>query len=358
MAGKKRVRIVDIAKAAGVSPATVSRLLNQKEGEIKVSNETRHKILTAIETLGYERALISSILSADKTGIISAVNRNVGGTFMSRLAHAVQVAAHERNVEVLIGSTRPDTGGIEAQLAMLQGQLFDGFLLLGDLPGYDDMIERLATLEKPHVSVGGGAKSAPPRVSIDEAAGVSMMLDYLRGLGHRRIVLLGHPRLISFRERITAFHEDYAQHDPANWDPTLLVNNDNYRHLLPDAELQVKLHPSAALAAQRIMQGENPPTAIMCVADGYAAAVIKGLRQIGIQVPDDVSVAGFDDSPEAVVSEPEITTIRQPISDLAQRAVNLLLDLVEDPTRDDVERLVVVQPELILRASCAKPGSN
>lgn len=355
MAGKKRVRIVDIAKAAGVSPATVSRMLNQKVGEIKVSNDTRHKILKAIEDLGYERALISSLLRAEKTGIISAVNRNVGGTFMSRLAHAIQVAAHDRNVEVLIGNTRADTGGIEAQLAMLQGQLFDGFLLLGDLPGYDNLIARLETLEKPHVSVGGGARSAPPRVSIDERDGVFQVLDYLRQLGHRRIAMLGHTRLISFRERIGAFKDYCARYEDMRVQPAWLINNDDYRHLLTDADVGIELHPSAALAAQHVMQAADPPTAIMCVADGYAAAVIKGLRAIGLRVPEDVSVTGFDDSPEALVSQPEITTIRQPLRELARHSVDLLLALIDDPNRDDVERLIIIPPELIIRDSCAAP---
>ncbi len=355
MSQNKRVRIVDIARAAGVSPATVSRLLNQKEGEIKVGEETRSRILNAIDELGYERSLISSLLRSEKTGIVSAVCRNVGGTFLNMLMQHVMHAAHEQNIELLVSSTRLDSRDIEAQAAILQGQLFDGFLVLGTAPTYETVINRFKSMNKPFVSVATGMATRPPLVNVDEALGINLLMSHLSSLGHQRIAFLGNINSVPSQERFDAYQ---AYLKPLGLTlPDAYVQN-NLMYTPEDKSFVSEVHKGAAQAAQQLMQLDEPPTAILCVADGYAAGAVKGLLQMGLRIPEDISVVGFDGSLESEIYHPPITTIRQPVEQIASAAIELLLKLIDNPEDiDHLEQHMIIKPELLVRSSTTNPNT-
>jgi LacI family transcriptional regulator len=128
MTQEKQVSISDIAKAAGVSATTVSRVLNDAQGEIRISEQTRQLVLEAAERMGYQRNPFASALRTNRTGIVGAVNPNVSGTYMSILGHHLQLAAQKLGIELLIGTPHTDDEGIAGQLSILQGQIFDGVL--------------------------------------------------------------------------------------------------------------------------------------------------------------------------------------------------------------------------------------
>ena len=130
------VSITDIAEAAGVSVTTVSRVLNNKQGDIRISDKTRQRVQKVADELGYQRNPLASALRSNRTGIIGAINRAVSGTYMSLLAHQIQLVAQERDIELFVGAPRENSAAIAGQLSVLQSHLFDGALFLGDLASY------------------------------------------------------------------------------------------------------------------------------------------------------------------------------------------------------------------------------
>ena len=181
------------AAAAGVSPTTVSRVLNNKRGDIRISDKTRALVLDVAKQLGYQRNPLASALRSNRTGIIGAINSAMSGTYMSRLAHHIQLVAQERNIDLFVGAPRESSDAIAGQLSVLQSHLFDGVLFLGDLARYQAFASR--DFAQPHVHVLPGDEQWLPLVSVDEAQGVKLALDHLTDLGHRRIGLPRQPSL-------------------------------------------------------------------------------------------------------------------------------------------------------------------
>jgi len=153
---------------------------------VRIGAETRQRVIEIAQRPGCQPNLFAAALRSNRTGIIGAVNLNPGGWFMGRLGMEVQLAAQKRDVELFVGVVRSKADNVEAQLTILQGQLFEGFLLLGDMPSYRDVALRLKNLDKPYVSVASGADIEPPLVHTDEARGMKMILDHLIDLGRRK----------------------------------------------------------------------------------------------------------------------------------------------------------------------------
>ena len=156
MPRKSAVGIRDIAEAAGVSISTVSTILNNKSDNVRISAETRQRVSEIARRLGYQPNFFASALRSNRTGIVGAINLNPSGWFMGRLGMEAQLAARKRGVELFIGGVQDGPEGVEAQLTLLQGQLFDGFVLLGDMPNYREVARKLKNLDKPLVSVAAG----------------------------------------------------------------------------------------------------------------------------------------------------------------------------------------------------------
>jgi DNA-binding LacI/PurR family transcriptional regulator len=356
MTDKKRVRIADIAEAAGVSTATVSRVINEKDGDIRISDETRNRVLEAIDRLGYERNLFSFALRAEKTGIIGAVNRNPSGLFMSNLAHEILREAHERDVEILMAATYSEETSAKAQISMLQGQLFDGFLLLGDMPNYHKMIEQLRKLDKPYVSVFGGTSALPPLVHVDERKGMKLALDHLTELGHHKIAFMGSPSWVGIGERLEAF-EKYLHRKGIPLPSSYMCTMGDLAYAPESGQSFTKPseHLLGAKHAQELMQLPDPPTAIFCATDGFAMQAIYGLSMLGISVPHDVSVVGYDGVPMTAYYNPPVTTVQTPIDQIAAEAIRLLLELIDSPDTANMNNRVILEPKLIVRKSTARP---
>ena len=210
MSRQDSVSITDIAAAAGVSATTVSRVLNNKQGDIRISQKTRDLVHEVAVKLGYQRNPLASALRSNRTGIIGAINRAVSGTYMSRLAHQIQLVAQNRNIELFVGAPRENSNAIAGQLSVLQSHLFDGVLFLGDLASYETFDFAL-----PHVHVVPGNEQLLPLVTVDEAQGVKLALDYLTQLGHTKLACLGSPAWPWDGRRVRFYKEYVARHlDP------------------------------------------------------------------------------------------------------------------------------------------------
>jgi len=352
MSRKSAVGIRDIAEAAGVSISTVSKILNNKTDGVRIGYETRQRVIEIAQRLGYQPNPIASALRSNRTGIVGAVNLNPGGWFMGRMGLEVQLAAQKRGVELFVGAVHSQADSVEAQLTILQGQLFDGFLLLGDMPSYQDATRKWKNLDKPYVSVAAGANIQAPMVHTDEARGVQLILDYLIGLGHHKIAFMGSLAWPLMPERFQLFREYLTERGlsiPDNYVSAV----DCFPYLPEEFAALERMHRVAIQHAISLLQQPDPPTAIFCAADAFALGTLKGVLQLGLAVPHDVSVTSFDGTDGTFACQPELTTLRRPIKKVAAEAIDLLLALIDSPDDPALQKRILVEPELIVRDSCA-----
>ena len=318
-------RIRDVARRAGVSPATVSRVLT---GSARVTDARRERVERAIAELGFRPSSLARGLSLGRTGtlgVIAPFFRHWGT--MARLRGITDSAA-AADYDLMIFNVEAPKQRADALLEFARRDRVDGLLVLS-VPLEDDHVEQLRREELPVVLVDVD-RSELSRVTIDDVAGGRMATEHLLERGHRRIGFVGDVpddglgftvsdlRLGGYREALAAAGV------PADPDVVSLgvYGRDGAR----------------ALAADLLARGDRP-TAIFAASDMQAVGVLEAAAQAGLQVPDDVAVVGFDDIEIADVLG--LTTVRQPLADTGAEAVRLLLAELEDGAHDPVE---IVKP--------------
>lgn len=358
MVKRKKVTITDIAQEAGVSIGLVSRVLNGDESA-RVSSDTRQRILQIAEMRGYAANLFAAALRTERTGLIGVLSPNLSGTFLGSLTMALQRAAVEQSVDLLVALPKSDSQGIASQLQRMQAMLFDGFLLLSNALDYQATIRKLQLIEKPYVSVCAGLHMQGPLVNSDDMAALQIAVDYLYALGHRRIALLYNSNWPLERDYQRYFVQALdACRLPVYPELILDIHDALYTPQSPDFQDTWTLKP--AQAVQRLMRSANPPTAILCSNDGFAVACIKGLMQMQLQVPGDVSVIGYNDELISTLFYPELTTIRQPLEEIASTSIRLLRSILHQDKVDQSQLASIrhiIRPELVERDTCAPPKS-
>jgi LacI family transcriptional regulator len=332
---ERRVTIGDVAAEAGVSVATVSKVINGRWG---VAEQTSARVQAVIDELGYQSSLVAQSLRRRQTNVLGVLVVDIE-PFSAELLKGAARAVHGSGYELVVfsGCGRADdqVGWEQRYLSRVSGTLCDGAILV--TPSSVD-----ATYGAPVVAVDhNAASSSLPTVDSDNLAGAVAATEYLLGLGHRRIGLLaGRPDLESARLRErgyrTALRAAGIEVDPK------LVRVGGYQ---PD---------SAEEAARLMLQGDDRPSAIFAANDVSALAAIGAARALGLDVPRDLSVIGFDNVPESALSEPPLTTIQQPIQQMGFDAVELLIGLIEKRPELATQRMLPTQ--LVVRGSCAAPG--
>ncbi|MBK9123652.1 MAG: LacI family DNA-binding transcriptional regulator [Chloroflexi bacterium] len=342
MSQRKTVTISDVAQAAGVSPGTVSRVLNQRGSDVKISESTRQQVLEAVQRLGYRPNLFASALRTQRTGVIGAIVRDINDPFFGLLTRELQQVARHAGFELLLGHAQDDLDIAERQLAVMTNW-FEGVLLIGDMAGDQEIIARLNESDTPYVSIARGINGDGAFVNIDDSTGIRQAMDYLARLGHRRVAFVGTLERVGIHSRFVAYQEYVASHDFV-WHPDYVRSCANGR----------EQGNHAALALLRLPE---PPTAIVCATDLLAVGAIAGAWSVGWRVPDAVSIIGFDDIEEGASTFPPLTTIRQPVRTMASAALELLTALMNDDDLAMDESHVLIGPTLTVRRSCAPPAS-
>ncbi|WP_152397677.1 LacI family DNA-binding transcriptional regulator [Paenibacillus cellulositrophicus] len=331
------VTIADVAAKAGVSLATVSRVLNNRDGSIKISEKTKQKVLQSAQELGYQINPFAAALRSKRSGVIGAIIRDIHDPFLSLLVREVQKAAHDKGMEMLMGHADYDAHTAERQLHFMINHWFDGLVLIGNLSTHS-LLERSKQSGTPIVSITGDRSLPIPQVRTDDAKGVHLALDHLIELGHHTIGFLGNLEHAGVRTRLRAF-KDYLQHRGFEPDES---------HILDARDRFTAFERSKAFFECR-----KAPSALFCTSDQYALSAIRAAWYLNKRIPDDLSIIGFDDIEEAADSFPPLTTVKQPARELAITAINLLTGLI-DGTRDTIEQSEsVVEPQLIIRETTA-----
>ena len=337
------ITIADVAREAGVSPGTVSRVLNQRGGDIKISEATRQLVMRTVERLGYRPNLFAAALRTQRTGVIGAIVRDINDPFLGLFARELQQAARDKGFEILLGYAQDDVAVAERQLAVM-ANWFDGVLLIGDMPGDHEIIPRLNESGTPFVSVARGIEEDIACVNIDDASGIQLAAEYLYRLGHRRIAFVGTLERVGIHQRMVAFQRFVAERN--------LPSPEGYIRSCANG----RAHGSQAI--QDLLLLPEPPTAVICATDLLAVGAIAGAWHAGWRVPGSLSIVGFDDIEESSGTYPDLTTVRQPVRDMALAAISLLTSLISrvGVSQDDLH--VLIRPTLTIRRSCAPPPSD
>lgn len=334
------MRIKDIAERLGVSAATVSRALNDKPG---VSFDMRRQVLELAAQVAFTPHGVGRGLSTARTQTLGfIVRRKVfpasRDPFYWQIMHGVEEAAAQRGYHVILSSVgETDAARPQPDLLLVRENRVDGLILAG--PDIDRrLIVELALADVPLVLVDNSLRQTALDVVLsDDRVGALAVVAHLLGHGHRRVAFLGGPAdWISSAERAAGYREALAAAD-LHAQATVVQ----------EAETTVA---SGYAAACRLLVGDTPPTALFAVNDSMAIGALRAARELGLRVPEDVAVAGFDDIDAAQHTHPPLTTARIFKERLGSVAANRLLDRLADPASPP--QRTYVGTELIIRQSC------
>lgn len=327
------VRIADVARMANVSTATVSRVISNA-GTVK--KETAEKVLEAIKKLNYQPNMLARQLRRSETKTIIVVVPDITNTLFSSVLRGIESVAIENGYQVLLGDARNNVETETSYLTILGQKKADGLILL--TARTDQKILEELSQDYPVVlacEYYEGTKL--PSVSIDNVSSARKATEYLISLKHKRIGHISGPlNVVVGRDRCKGFHQAMAKHG-LSVDPSLVQ----------EGEFSFE---SGFNLMMKFLSLEEPPTAIFAGNDEMAMGAVKAATSKGYRVPEDLSVVGFDDIKFASIFEPALTTIVQPTFDMGQKAMHLLLRLINN---EELEKDQFILPDkLIVRDSC------
>ncbi len=336
------VTIEDVARAAGVSAMTVSRVINK---EPNVRDETRQIVLETIERMNYSPNTAARSLAAGDATHIGLLYSNPSAAYLSQFLVGALDGARKAGSHLVIEACESEDDAEQSEVARrLATADVEGVILPPPLSESVAILTELAAADTPVVTVAMG-KLYPNalNVRIDDFAAAAEMTDYLLDLGHRRIALIkGHPEHIASIERERGF---LAAVQRAGLKPEDVAIEQGYFTFRSGLE-----------AAEKLLRREVRPTAIFASNDDMAAATVSVAHRLGLDVPRDLTVVGFDDTSPATTVWPELTTIRQPVSAMAEAAFDLLLTELRSRRRGSIApQEIVLDHELIIRESAGPP---
>ena len=336
--GEKAVSIYDVAKRAGVSIKTVSLVINRQPN---VSLQTRTAVLAAIDALAYRPNVFARGLASERSFLIGLLHDVAPGCYIADLQLGALARCREDGYHLMVELLNPqqDADLPQRVRSLVSESVLHGVILTPPLCDEPVLMEELTKTHTPFVRIAPGTQLPRlPAICIDEYKAAYEMTAYLIGLGHRRI----------------AFVKGKPDHGAAR------LRFDGYCTALADAGIPVAeeycaqgffTYQSGIEAGERLLALKNRPTAIFAGNDDMAAGVMTAAQRLNLAIPDELSLAGFDDSVVAQVVWPHLTTCRQPIKDMAAAAVSILT------RRRNVDQPQVHQlkHELVVRESTAAP---
>ncbi|GLW99248.1 LacI family DNA-binding transcriptional regulator [Microtetraspora sp. NBRC 16547] len=324
------VTIHDVARAAGVSVASASRALS---GRRKVTPDIAERVARAAAELGYQPNAVAKALRDQTTGTIGMIVPGIGNPFFTTIVEAVEHQLQQTGRDLLLCASqyRPD---IEARrLDTLLARRVDGLIISpcdieASVPAVLNAARRVPLVQVDRHIEGGGADW----VGVDDDSALAQAVDHVAEGGARRVVFVG-SRLMnsSARSRLSGFERAAARAGVATAPP-----------LLGEFTLEWGIE-----AGRLLLGGDAMPDAVICGNDQIAVGLVRALRMGGVRVPDDVSVVGFDDVGHAAMCDPPLTTVRQPVEEMAAEAVRLLGQVRMGAPRP--AQRVAIAPQLVVR---------
>jgi LacI family transcriptional regulator len=324
-----RVKMSDVAARAGVSVATVSKVVNGRYG---VAKETIDLVNSVIDELGYVGNLSASSLRSHRTNVLGILVASFE-PYSAELIKGCAIATRTTEYELLAHAGGETQGWERRSIARMGGTLIDGAVVVTPTVMDPNNVVPVVAID-PHYG-----PNYVPTIDADSYGGAVSAIEHLLSLGHRRIAFIGgREELDSSREREKGFRDAMAAAG-VTVDESL-VTESRYD---PDIATQ---------RARELLEREDRPTAIFCANDVTAMRATRVAHNLGLDVPGDVSIIGFDDIPEASLNNPPLTTVRQPLGEMGREAMAMLLDLLAGRDREQHLRM---RTELVVRGTTGPP---
>lgn len=331
----RNITIMDVARESGVSYSTVSRVLNGYEF---VKESTRQRVLEAAERLGYVANLQARSLAGGRSRIIGLLVPGLDNGYIGEVVRGIDEELARANYDLMLYTTHRQRGKEAYYVKAIANGLVDGLLLIVPLiPSI--YLEALPHRDFPCVLIDQ-SNAGLNKSSIDctNWQGAYDATQYLIRLGHRQIgFITGTLELMSAVDRLEGYRAALADHS--------LPYNDELV-ILGDFTAE-----SGHVGVKKLLEYHPRPTAIFASNDISAIGAMETIRNHGLNIPQDISIIGFDDIPQASLNYPKLTTVRQPLAQMGRVAVKLLLEQIENPTR--LPHRVTLATEFIERDSCA-----
>lgn len=341
MEGDRAPVMADVARIAGVSHQTVSRVLN---GHPNVRPVTRVRVLAAVRELGYRPNAAARTLATRRTRTLGVISFNTTLYGPACMLYGIEQAARQQEYFVTVAAVGTlDRRSLLDAVDRLRDQGVAGIIVIAPQTAAVGALANVPP-DVPSVAVGCGTHTALASVAVDNEAGAELATSYLLDLGHHRVHHLVGPRSwLDAQEREAGWRNALEKRGAAVAEP--LVGGDwtartGYEH------------------GQRIA-ADPDITAVFCANDHMALGLLRALQQAGRRVPEDISVIGFDDTPEAEYFGPSLTTVRQDFDELGRRALRALIEIVGDPDAGipaaSETPHIVIPPSLVVRTSATRP---
>lgn len=332
----ERINLKALAEHLKLSRTTVSLVLNNAPHAQRIAPETRERVRVAAEALGYKPNYFARSLTGKRSMMVGVIAPDFGEGYDAVVLSGIEGTLLQRGFMYFVSSHLWSEDVMLRAMEALEERGAEGVILLNTpMPRHSRL---------PAVSIGrAGGDDDLPRITIDNHAGMRLTFEYLVSLGHREIAILkGHEGSSDTEER---------------WEGALQAAQSCGIRLRPELAVQLvrqSLEGSSGidegyLATRALLEQGLPFTALVCFNDMSACGAMNAIRESGRRIPQDVSVIGFDDIPIAKISNPTLTTVRQPLREMGTQAAKLLLRRIEDPTEKPPD--VSMAPELIVRES-------
>lgn len=335
---RPNITLSEIARIAGVSKMTVSNVINGKKG---VAEETRGRIMEVIRDTGYTANRSARNLASGRTRTIGLVVPKLNSNYTLYIGEILRGAGDtvdQHHWDLLVCTTSDDAEREFRRIQSLASGIVDGILVL--LPRAEQSyLNLLQDTHIPVITLDHGLSETPlPSIDVDNHSGGRIATEHLLSLGHRRIGFIGGTYSRAHLERLAGYQEVLHEHGISP-NPDLIMEGDYSQ-------------PSGFRAAEKLLDLPHPPTAIFAISDAMAFGALEAAGRRGIRVPDQLSVIGFDDIPMANWVHPQLTTIRQPLYQLGETAINLIISMTDGESLPGQRMLLPV--ELVVRGSVAR----
>lgn len=334
----KPATIKDVALLAGVSTATVSRVLNRSA---RVEQSVLEKVEAAVEQLKYRRNLVARGLRTQRADIVSLICSDIENPFFTAICRGIEDYASKLGLSVVICNTDGNFAKELEYIDMLSSQSVSGVIISPTSSSETD-VSKLVRQGVAVVAVDRRLRHKTDAVFIDNKLGAFQATDHLIKSGAQRVACITGPRnVMTAQDRLAGYKAALAANGmPAR---TSLIRFADFKD------------EGGTRAVRELLDGPNRPDGIFVANNRMTTGALVALRELGVRIPDEISLVGFDDLPWADLVSPSITTVRQPSYELGRAAARLLTERMQG-LEDPRPREIVLEPELIIRDSSRKPG--
>lgn len=328
-----KITIYDVAEKAGVSIATVSKVINNTG---RISEKTRKKVMQIMDELEYQPSVVASALSGKSTFTLGLTLPDLANPYFAELARAIEDQGRKHGFNVFICSTDNDADKEEEYYQLFMKKRVDGIIMVSR-DKQNVVVKKILSEKVPLVMIAREIFSAPvTSVMVDDYYGGMQAGQHLLQQGHQNIaVIVENLTELGSKERLRGC-VDAMKEAQLELDPQLVIEGGYTLE-------------SGKAAMKQLLQQKQRPTAVFACNDILAIGAIQAVREGGLKVPDDISIVGYDNTILATIIDPPLTTVAQPMQEIGERSVALLVQQIQ--SKETVRQRVLLMPDLVVRQS-------